>query len=101
VGLSWDQLPESLRQRVRAAEAAEPRTRKAGVRTPPVPYRCHDCGELIPWTTTQDSTPREVEKHQDRTGHARYEMVLDGPPSATVTPVSSPLLPTDQGAPSP
>jgi hypothetical protein len=96
VPLSWEQLPANLRERVRAAEAKEPKARKAARARSSVPYRCKDCGELIAWTTTEDATPREVEKHQERTGHARYEQVLDGPPPAANTPVSSPLLPTDK-----
>lgn len=78
--LRWEQLPASVRARVRAAEAAEPRKRKAPTRTEGVPYRCSapGCGWPFMWTTTQDGTPKAVADHQAATGHATYAMVLDG-----------------------
>lgn len=75
--LRWEQLPASLRERVRAAAAAEPAARRKPRRTAGVPYRCADCGTQLLWTTTEDATPKAVEDHQADTGHARYEMVMD------------------------
>lgn len=77
--LRWDQLPANLRARVRAAEAAEPHTRKAPQHTDAVPYRCATCGAELAWTSTAD-TPKAVTDHATETGHGRYGMVMDTAP---------------------
>jgi len=81
VPLRYDQLPDSVRQRLR--EQGHVRTSRSpvtggGKRDEGVFYRCVACDHRILWTSK--ATPVAAARHSDATGHSRWAMILASEP---------------------